>query len=484
MEKLRISDNGRYFVTQDGRPFSWLADTAWTVPARLKWDDVSCYMQTRKSQGFTVLQMVALDPEFNPEMLDPDGNPALIDGNADKPNERYFAYFDSVLDMAERYGFYVLLLPFWGQLVTGDDWSGRTWPVTITEKSAYGFARWLGERCRHRKNILWCLGGDRQPIHKGRDFRPVWRRAAEGLAAGVLGRDLRSDEDTEMWRELLITYHACYERETGECSTFSYWDEKEAWISFVMLQSGHGSEVKNYNLVQREYKARVMPVWDGEPAYEMMPTEWPVRDNSSFHGAYMVRKRAYWSLLSGAFGFTYGHASIWNCISEKERNQVSKVTWFEAMHSEGAAQMKILRDFMEAVHPQTYQPCQNLFVDEGTDDLHSHVQAAVSPGGERVLVYFPVGGERTLRMKEFISEKSLPERLHAFWFDPKTGEVVRGDDLEASENGDLKIGWSPAKEGDDQLLILTRRDENIQIPNRIYGEISRETGTQKVFDWG
>ena len=58
MERLRISNNGRYLVREDGSPFIWLADTAWTVPARLKWDDVHYYMQTRKKQGFTVLEMI------------------------------------------------------------------------------------------------------------------------------------------------------------------------------------------------------------------------------------------------------------------------------------------------------------------------------------------------------------------------------------------------------------------------------------------
>lgn len=51
MDRLRISDNGRYFVHEDGTPFIWLADTAWTVPARLKWDDVQYYMKTRKGAG-------------------------------------------------------------------------------------------------------------------------------------------------------------------------------------------------------------------------------------------------------------------------------------------------------------------------------------------------------------------------------------------------------------------------------------------------
>ena len=121
MEKLKISDNRRYFVKTDGAPFVWLADTVWTMPQRLKWDDVDYLMKKRKSQGFTVLQIVALDPEQDVQMCDPSGSKALLNNNVLTPNEQYFRYLDWILTTAENYGFYVLLLPAWGQLIVGDN---------------------------------------------------------------------------------------------------------------------------------------------------------------------------------------------------------------------------------------------------------------------------------------------------------------------------------------------------------------------------
>ena len=315
MEKLRISENRRYFVTADGKPFTWIADTDWTIPQRLKWDDVEYLMKKRKSQGFTVLQIVALDPERDMEMHSPSGEKALLNDDPDTPNERYFEYLDWILDKAESYGFYVLLLPVWGQLVVGSDWSGCTYEKTITEENAYRYGRWIGNRYREKNHILWCLGGDRQPIHDGVDYKNVWRRLAEGIAKGVLGQDLKYNQPDDAWKDVLMTYHACHEMQTGECSTMSYWTDEEAWIDFIMLQSGHGLTPKNYELVEKEYsRKKVMPVWDGEPAYEMMPTSWPITPETKTHGSWMTRKRAYWSLFSGAFGYTYGHASVWCCV--------------------------------------------------------------------------------------------------------------------------------------------------------------------------
>ncbi len=303
MEKLRISENGRFFVKADGTPFPWLADTVWTMPQRMKWDDVEYLMQKRKSQGFTVLQIVALDPERDVQMRTPAGDAALEDGDLDRLNEKYFAYLDWILDKAEEYGFYVLLLPVWGQLVVGDDWAGGVFPKTVTEENAYGYGEWIGQRYREKSHILWCLGGDRQPVHKGVDYRNVWRRMAEGLAKGLLDKDLKYNEKDPAWEELLLTYHACHEAETGECSTLSYWDgDEEAWIRFVMLQSGHGLLPKNYEIVAKEYEnPHVRPVWDGEPAYEMMITTFPPVDES-YHGTWMVRRRAY---LRTCFGMVF-----------------------------------------------------------------------------------------------------------------------------------------------------------------------------------
>ena len=121
------------------------------------------------------------------EMRTPAGDPALIDGDLSRPNENYFRYLDRILDKAEEYGFYVLLLPVWGQLVVGDDWAGGVYEKTVTEDNACAYARWIGDRYKNRANILWCLGGDRMPIHKGVDYKNVWRRMAEGLAKGLTG---------------------------------------------------------------------------------------------------------------------------------------------------------------------------------------------------------------------------------------------------------------------------------------------------------
>lgn len=488
MERLRISPNRRYFVREDGTPFQWLADTDWTVPQRLKWDDALYLMKKRKEQGFTVLQIVALDPEEDLQMRSPAGDPALLNGNLDTPNENYFRYLDWILSEAEKLELYVLLLPAWGQLVVGHDWGGNTYEKTVTEENAYAYGKWLGSRYSGRKNVVWCLGGDRQPIHVGVDYKNVWRRMAEGLARGVTGRDLKYDCPDPAWGDLLITYHACYEAETGECSTMSYWTDEEAWISFIMLQSGHGLMPKNYELVAKEYnRERTMPVWDGEPAYEQMPMEWPITEKTPFHGTWIVRKRAYWALLAGAFGHTYGHASVWCCVAEKARSALSRFTWYEALHSEGAGQIAHLRAFMDCMQPQLGRPCQEILPASNEDaPLDAHLQAGVNEERGTVCVYFPSGGETVLDLGRLWPQ----EEAWLWWYRPCDGKFYADAGTIAdcaqkcrAESGKLSVTAPTAGPEEDWLLVLTKEESKAPIVPGTYGEAEEAVQDRKVFEW-
>ena len=57
---LKVSDNKRFLVTADGRPFFWLGDTAWELFHRPTREDVNRYLRKRAEQRFTVVQAVAL----------------------------------------------------------------------------------------------------------------------------------------------------------------------------------------------------------------------------------------------------------------------------------------------------------------------------------------------------------------------------------------------------------------------------------------
>ena len=60
MQQLNISANKRYFQTKDGKPFFWLGDTGWLLFVKCKREDAILYLETRKKQGFNVVQAMLL----------------------------------------------------------------------------------------------------------------------------------------------------------------------------------------------------------------------------------------------------------------------------------------------------------------------------------------------------------------------------------------------------------------------------------------
>src|SRR4051794_20024745 len=60
LPRLKVSDNKRFLVTEDGKPFFWLGDTAWEIFHRLKREEADRYLQKRAAQGFNVIQAVAI----------------------------------------------------------------------------------------------------------------------------------------------------------------------------------------------------------------------------------------------------------------------------------------------------------------------------------------------------------------------------------------------------------------------------------------
>nr|WP_274636104.1 DUF4038 domain-containing protein [Microbacterium bovistercoris] len=464
LERLRVSADRRRLETASGDPFFYLADTAWTLPQRLKWDDALYYLQRRRAQGFTAVQIVALDPERDVEMRSPSGEPALIEGDLSRPNEAYFRYLDRMLDLAGQLGLYVLLLPVWGQLVVGENWGGATFPKTVTESNAHAFGRWIGVRYRDRTNIIWSLGGDRQPVHKGVDYRGVWRALAEGVAEGVSGEACRWNVPSGAWEQVLMTYHTCFEMETGEYSTMSYWTDEDVWIDFITLQSGHGRATRSYTAVRREFeRGRTLPVLDAEPAYERMPMNWP--QLYPLHGDWIVRMRAYWNLLAGAFGHTYGHASVWCMISEKERNEVLDATWFEALAHPGAAQMGVLRGFVETMDVDRWVPAQSILAHDAVCDddcVDGHRQAAVDRDGTFAIVYLTDGGTETVDLTRLQSDAAY----RGVWFDPRTGGFAHAAFDVSPTDAPITFTAPTAGPEEDWILVVSSRPDQLELLGR------------------
>jgi len=233
--RLKVSDNKRFLVYEDGRPFFWLGDTAWELFHRLNREQAEQYLENRARNGFNIVQAVAiaeLDGHTDPNpyghlpLLDLDpARPAVKDG----PSNDYWDHVDFVVEKANALGLTVGFLPTWG-----DKWN-KKWgagPEIFTPQNAEAYGEWIGKRYKDA-GLVWILGGDR-PVEND-THKEILRAMARGLREGDGGAHL-------------ITFHPA--GGSGSSGPF----HNEDWLDFNMRQNGHEAEFTGrYDQTRADY---------------------------------------------------------------------------------------------------------------------------------------------------------------------------------------------------------------------------------------
>ncbi|SOD91709.1 glycoside hydrolase family 140 protein [Spirosoma fluviale] len=432
--RLKVSDNKRYLVHQDGSPFFWLGDTAWELFHRLNREEADQYLKRRAEQGFTVVQAVALAEFDGLKEPNPYGEVPLVDNDPTKPNEAYFKHVDFIIDKAAQYGIVVAFLPTWGDKVFKSSWGQG--PEIFNPANAKVYGRYLGNRYKNRENIVWVLGGDRQPRDGSSDVE-LWRAMATGIQEAVGGAD-----------KALMTYHP---QPNGLDGGASKWFKNDAWFDFNMHQNGHCRNNSPYDNITVSYNNQpVKPTMDAEPIYEDHPVCFNAKDLGTSN-AYDVRLYAYLDLFAGAHGHTYGCHDIWQMYSAK-RPAVNNphIFWQEALDLPGANQMKHVRRLMTARPLLARIPDQSLIVE---NNLGPAERIQATRGADYAFVYSAAGKPFTVNPGK-ISGKSIT----ATWFDPRSGKTQSA----GSFDNQKPMQFKPPTQGygQDWILVLDDATKN------------------------
>jgi hypothetical protein len=419
---LCISSNGRFLMHADGTPFFYLGDTAWELFHKLNSGEVELYFEDRRSKGFTVIQAVILPENDGLNTPNRNGDRPLIDNNPTKPNEAYFRWIDKVIQLAASKGLYIGLLPTWGDKV---DRQWGTGPEIFNEENMAVYGKYLAKRYAGFPNIIWINGGDRKG--GGGNFA-IW---------DVLGKAIKSEDKNH-----LMTYHP-----SGEASS-SQWFHHCEWLDFNSCQTGHAqTDFAIYRLLIADYNLQpAKPCMDMEPRYEDIPVGFIV-ENPRFVAS-DVRQTLYWSLFSGAFGYTYGCNDIWQFYTTETAEGVlgARNGWQAALQLPGASQLVYARRLLMKYDFFSRIPDQGIILTPQHDPAD---KAVATRGNGYAFIYFPNGNELEISL-----EKTAVEKLLLKWYNPRNGKTTPFGELKAK--GSVKLKPQSQGKGNDWILIMER----------------------------
>lgn len=453
---LRPSENGRVLVDANGRPVFLLADTAWSLAMRVKREDAEAYLRQRRTQRFNAVTFVLFTP-WKTELADSLANaygdapfetkdgqqdptvPLVTPGSnpADAVEYDYWDHVDYLVQLTRQLGIYAILLPTWGSGVVGS-YDGKSREGAVFDvQNARQYGRWVAARYRTEPHVIWMMGGDRAAVEGERDFRPVFRAMADGVAAAAPGQ--------------LISYHP---RKNGpQSGAFFHQDQ---WLAFNSVQDW--PEKQMAHMTEDWTRTPPKPTWLFEGRYEGY---WKNKYKPEDWGEWQIRQQAYQTVLTGAFGHTYGHERIFGFGKDG-------ANWKEFMDTPGARSMTHFAKVMNGFHAgdvigRTPEP--SLIEGDAGEAKRltsDRILAARNASGRQAMFYSASGRPIRVRM-----EKLAGAKMFAWWFNPRVGKWhVAGKETvgQAFFARDLATGSGTgvrefvpptAGAGQDWLLILS-----------------------------
>jgi hypothetical protein len=415
---LKVSDNHRYLVYDDGTPFLWVGDTAWAGPMRARDEEWETYLSDRTAQHFTLLQVAPASAWAGSS--DRRGERPFTDKACSQWNPAYWQSFERKVQRANEAGLVVLLV-------------GLMEPVQRYPEA--------DKACLFARNIIARLFGNFVIFSPSFDseFMPL---------ANEVGRAAREATSVH-----LITQHpgTPWNQPTP---TFSdkYYDEP--YLDIAGVQTGHNGG--HLDWCAHHAIEWVLHLYRHEPHKPVINLE-AMYDAQGENGwrAVDARSLAWRTWLSGGMGYTYGagdvppkvpqgSGAVWRWVTDPEKYDY----WKKAIQWDSAFQMQYLHDFLATLEWWRLEPAHELIHDQPEDVTHCMVLAK-SAAGDLAVAYL-LNNEAVE-----IDVSAFPAPLKARWFDPVQGRYAPSADR--IENKGTRRFAPPAK--GDWVLLFEKAEE-------------------------
>jgi hypothetical protein len=398
---LKIGATGRYLEDQNHIPFLYQGDAPWSLVVGLTEAEVEQYLENRRLKGFNSVIVNLIEHKFAahaPRNRNGD-SPFSVPGDFSTPNEKYFAFADWVIRKAGEKGIQVVLAPaYLGYAGTDEGWYEEVLANGPEKCRAYG--RYVGTRYRKFDNLLWLMGGDRNPER-------ALKEVSE-MALGIKEADGRH----------LFTAHVAPEYSPVDVYPAAEWLDINVTYTYKLV---HDSLLKDYS------RSPMKPFFLIESTYEGEHNSSPLQ----------IRRQAYWAVLCGGTGQSIGNRPIW----------LFDPGWREAMDGLGSLHMTYLMALFNSRPWHELVPDQHhTVVTKGLGEFNGldYLAAARSATGSTVVAYMPSRRKVTVDMT-----KISGTRANVWWFDPQTGTTAFAGEFQTKGS----IEFDPPGEGDWALIL-------------------------------
>jgi len=421
---IEVSENGRYLVDHNGRPWMMAADTAWSIFSKLNAAEVSTYLDSRKSTGFNTVAISVVDPTSGgvQSTVNQTRDHLFNNNSIADPDDQFFATVDDVVAQAEGRGMTVIIFPLWLRFAHEDP--------TFTTQNVERYGQFLGQRYRDDDNIIWAMGGDFGGQTEGLCPDQAEVRA---LAESIKAADPRH----------LMTYHpgtdlstsTCYNEDDWVDFNSTYWD-----FNFHNMASAYKNVLRDYNSTPRR------PALMLESGYE---GPHPGDDDPNALTARTSRIQSYYMILAGGLGFTYGANSTYYTDNT---SPAAIRSWQQTLDIPGAAQQGYVAKLFQSHSWWALAPDQDhraVVSGYGTFGEQDYVTTGRADNGGLVISYLPT--ERTIT----VDMGALSGPVTAQWYDPTSGVYLTI--ATGQPNTGLSNFAPPGKNSvgdDDWVLIL------------------------------
>ncbi len=437
---LKVSENRRYLVDQNNKPFRIQGDSAQSLIANLTYAEAQLYFSDRQAKGFNAININLLEHKFAvhaPANRTGD-QPFTSPGDFSKPNEAYFAFADSIIDLAASKGMLVSLAVMYLGYNAGDEgwWSVLT-NATNTQSICYKFGLYIGNRYKNRKNVLWVIGGDYMPP-PGSEGELRLHKFLEGI---------KSAGATQLW--------------AGDWEPNSISTDELAFASSMDLNAVYTYGIKGHSGATYLEARTAFTSAPSRPAY-LKETGYEEEHGDQGDPA-SVRKYEYRAVLGGCTaGAFFGHRDTWEFATNKWWSGFGfgHAPWQKALNSPGTFDMVRLGQLLDTVPwfdliPSGLAGTKNIITQGGGNYGEAdYITTAATFDGKVLLAYVPPTSKPSTTIE--IDLAILGGSAGARWFDPASGKYteIAGSPL---PNRGAMLFTTPGRNGGgatDWVLVL------------------------------